>query len=247
MRRPSPALLRLAALLAPLVSCAVLAAVRDEVTPATAVLVLVVWVVAAAAAGDRLAAVLAALSSGAWFDFFLTEPYLRFTISDPDDVEAAVLLVVIGLAVAELALWGRREQRIALRRSGYLEDLAGAGHEVVGDQIAQLVGADSCRFVEGEVRDPRVAVVDESGVVRRNGREVDVDRSGLPSDEYLAIPVRLADGTTGHYLLGAASRRSYPTREELRVAMLLAHVGLTRRRPGPPLEDRAWQRGGPRA
>ena len=52
------------------------------------VLVLVVWVVAAAATGDRPAGVLAAVSAGAWFDFFLTEPYLRFTIADADDIKS---------------------------------------------------------------------------------------------------------------------------------------------------------------
>ena len=38
----------------------------------------------------------------------LTEPYARFTITDPNDIEATVLLVLVGLAVTEIALWGRR-------------------------------------------------------------------------------------------------------------------------------------------
>ena len=40
-----------------------------------------------AATGDRFAGLLAAVSGGVWFDFFLTEPYLRFTIEDRDDIE----------------------------------------------------------------------------------------------------------------------------------------------------------------
>ena len=48
--------------------------------------------------------------SGVWFDFFLTEPYLRLTIADSDDIETTVLLVLIGVAVTEIALWGHRQQ-----------------------------------------------------------------------------------------------------------------------------------------
>ena len=121
MREPGRTLVRSVAALLPLVTCAILAGFRDSITAATAALVLVLWVVAAAASGDRVAGVLAALSGGIWFDFFLTEPYQRFTISDPDDVEVTVLLVVIGVAVNEIALWGRRQQAGAARRSGYLE------------------------------------------------------------------------------------------------------------------------------
>lgn len=187
---------RVLAVLAPLVTCAILAAVRDEVTAETSVLLLVVWVVVAAATGDRWAGVLAALSAGAWFDFFLTEPYLAFTIDDADDVEATVLLVMISLAVTEIALWGRRQQQEASRRSGYLEGVLGAARsvaeadaptgavvDVVARQIADALGADGCRYVEGPPHDARVV---------------------------------------GHFLVTATSRATYPTREQRRVAVLLA-------------------------
>ena len=88
---------RVGAVVLPLATCAILSTLRDDITAATAVLILVLWVVAAAASGDRVAGVLAALSGGVWFDFFLTEPYQRFTIADPDDIEATVLLVLIGV------------------------------------------------------------------------------------------------------------------------------------------------------
>src|SRR6478672_10746907 len=121
---------RIAAVVLPLATCAVLATVRDSVPAATAALILVLWVVAAAATGDRVAGLLAAVSGGVWFDFFLTQPYQRFTIADPDDVEATVLLVVIGLAVTEIALWGYRQQARAARRSGYLDGVLGTAKVV---------------------------------------------------------------------------------------------------------------------
>jgi K+-sensing histidine kinase KdpD len=230
--RPSVLLMSVAG---PMVTCAVLATVRDQVTAATSVLVLVVWVVAAAATGDRLAGVLAALSAGAWFDFFLTEPYLRFTIDDADDIETTVLLMVISLAVTEVALWGYRQHKEAARRSGYLDGVLGAARAVaegsmpasavtavVARNISDVLGADSCRYVEGPVRDTRVALIDHDGVLTRNGHRVDVDRVGLPTDEYIAVPVQRGPDAIGHFLVTATSHSSYPTGEQRRVAVLLA-------------------------
>ncbi|MBY9076839.1 DUF4118 domain-containing protein [Nocardioides sp. WL0053] len=110
--------MRVGAVLAPLLVCAAMSLRREAFTNSTAVLVLATVIVAVASACDRYAGVLAAVSSGAWFDFFLTEPYLRFTIDDPDDIGDMVLLVVIGLAVTEIALWDEREQARASGRTG---------------------------------------------------------------------------------------------------------------------------------
>ncbi|WP_405954905.1 DUF4118 domain-containing protein [Streptomyces phaeochromogenes] len=46
---------------------------------------------------------LAALSSAVWFNFFLTRPYQRFTISDADDITTALLLLTVGVTVSQLA------------------------------------------------------------------------------------------------------------------------------------------------
>jgi K+-sensing histidine kinase KdpD len=39
------------------------------------------------------------VSVAVWFDFFLTQPYERFTITRRTDIETTVLLLVIGVAV----------------------------------------------------------------------------------------------------------------------------------------------------
>lgn len=226
---------RAAAVLVPLVVCLVLSGFRDGVPAASAVLVLVLCVVAAAATGDRLAGVVAALSSALWFDFFLTEPFNRLIIDDPDDIQAAVLLLVIGVAVTELAIWGRRQQAQAARRSGYLDGVlsaaatvsAGASSAdevvpVVAAHIADVLGADTCRYVAGPVRDPRVAVLDHEGVLTQHGHRRDVDRTGLPVDELVAVEVRLSSTVVGHFEIVCATRVARPTREQCRVAVLLA-------------------------
>jgi len=59
-------------------------------------------------------------------------------------------------------------------------------------------------------------------VLTRGGHAVDVDRVGLPSDEYVAILVRSGARTIGHFLLTATDHMTYPSREQRRVAVLLA-------------------------
>jgi K+-sensing histidine kinase KdpD len=195
----------------------------------------VLWVVAAAASGDRFAGVLAALSGGVWFDFFLTEPYQRFTIADPDDIEATVLLVLIGVGVTEIALWGHRQQAGAARRSGYLEGVLGAARivsegdtpastlvDVVGRQITEVLGANSCRYIAGPIHDARIALLDHDGVVTRGGHAVDVEKSGLPYNEYVALLVRRGPRVIGHFLVTATTNVTYPSKERRQVAVLLA-------------------------
>ena len=226
---------RLASAVAPLGLSALLHAAGDHVPTPSAVLVLVLAIVAAAATGDRVAGLLAAVSSGVWFDFFLTEPFLRLAIEDGDDIQAAVLLVVIGASVTELAIWGRRQQESASRRSGYLDGVLSAAASVsegasgpddvvavVAASIRDVLGADACRYVAGPVRDRRMAVLDHDGVLTQNGHHRDVDRTGLPVDEYVAIEVRHATRVVGHFEVTAATRAVRPTREQCRVAVLLA-------------------------
>jgi K+-sensing histidine kinase KdpD len=228
-------LTRVLAVALPLATCAILSTLRDSIPAVTSVLVLVLWVVAAAASGDRVAGLLAAVSGGVWFDFFLTEPYQRFTIADPEDVEATVLLVLIGVGVSEIALWGHRQQGRAARRSGYLEGVLGAATavsagdtpdstliEIIARQITDVLGADDCRFVAGPVHDTRIALLDHDGVVTRGDHTVDVDRLGLPTNELVAIVVRRGARVMGHFLVTATTRVAYPSREQRRVAVLLA-------------------------
>ena len=68
---------------------------------------------AVASTGRRLAAAVAALVSALSFDFFLTRPYQSFRITRHSDLITEILLVVVGLAVGELAARGRRHRDAA--------------------------------------------------------------------------------------------------------------------------------------
>ena len=146
-----------------------------------------------------------------------------------------MLLVVIGVIVTEIALWGRREQARAARRSGYLDGVLSTAKsvaegdtptsaliDVVARQIVEVLNVDDCRFVPGEVRDKRLALLDQDGTVTRNGNVVDVVRSGLPFDEEIAVVVRRGPKVLGHFVITAATRIVRPSRQQLRVAVLLA-------------------------
>ncbi|MEP7088581.1 MAG: DUF4118 domain-containing protein [Nocardioidaceae bacterium] len=222
--------------LLPLGACAAMAVFRGGVTNATAVLVLVVIVVAAASTGSRTAGIIAAVSAGVWFDFFLTRPYDTFAINDRNDVEATALLVLIGAAVTEVALWGHRQQAHAGRRAGYLDGVLATAESVllehdspdqlvdhIADQIGRVLGVARCRFVERPAPDPRTPVLGHDGQVNRGGRTVDVERDGLPTDDDIALLVTRGDVILGHFMLTAAADIARPTLEQRRVAVLLAN------------------------
>src|ERR1700685_4223150 len=98
----------LAGVAAPLALAAVLVPFRSGFPNTDAALAMLLVVVAVAANGDRLAGALAAVSTAVWFDFFLTQPYERFTITRRTDIETTVLLLVIGVAGPAMPGGGRR-------------------------------------------------------------------------------------------------------------------------------------------
>jgi K+-sensing histidine kinase KdpD len=224
-----------AAAVAPLLCCAVIAAFRESVIPATAALVLVLIVVAAAATGDRIAGIVAALSAGAWFDVLLTEPYGQLTIHNPDDIVVTVLLVLVGIAVTEIALWGRRQQARGSRRAGYLDGVFGTAKIIavreasptdlinrVASQIVEVLDIDDCRFVRGTGPGTQDTSLDHDGHVTRRGYRVNVERDGLPTDERIGLVVRQGDVVHGQFVLTAATSVVRPSVEQLKVAVLLA-------------------------
>ncbi len=98
----------LAGLLAPLMVSAILLPWRASWSNTNVALLLVVVVVAVASIGNRFAGALAAVSAAAWFDFFFTRPYERFTIHGSADITTAILLLAVApaplVAIAAVAL-----------------------------------------------------------------------------------------------------------------------------------------------
>ena len=224
-----------AAVVAPVATCALLSLTRDLITNNNAALVLVLVVVAVAATGHRAAGLIAAVTSALAFDLFLTQPYLQLAITDRDDIEAAVLLALIGSAVTEIALWGRRQQARASTSAGYLQGvvsaagLAAAGVTSPSDlvaliarQIGDVLDLDDCRFDAGPpaAARPRLGT---DGAVTWRGRAVDVDREGLPTLDAIELPVTSAGVDHGRFLLVSTSAVRHPDLERRLVAVTLAN------------------------
>jgi K+-sensing histidine kinase KdpD len=110
---------------------------RDHIGNVNVALVLVVVVIAVAAWGHRLAAFAAAASAAVWFDFFHTRPYYSFNITHRNDAITTALLLVVGVAVGELAVWSRKQQAAAAAGS---EDIARI--HAVADLVAEGRGMD---------------------------------------------------------------------------------------------------------
>ena len=217
----------------PLLACWLLSLARNSFANTNAALCLVLLVVAAASTGIRIAGMTAALAAAAGFDFFLTEPFRTFSIHSSADLETAVLLLLVGAAVSEIAIWGRRQQARASREQGYLDGListaaaVAAGHatpaeliNLVGKQIVALLQIDRCQF--NSATRYGLPALSSDGLVTRNGHRVDVSRKGLPTDTSLVLPIRYAGTVYGHYVLTASTRVVRPSRAQLQVAVMLA-------------------------
>lgn len=102
-----------AAAVAPFLACSVLSVARGNITEANAALGLMLLIVTAAATGRRAAGLAAAVSSAVWFNFFLTAPFDRFAVTDRVDGGTDLILLLVGVAVTEIALAGHRRQAVA--------------------------------------------------------------------------------------------------------------------------------------
>ena len=242
--------LRLGAVVLPLAASGLLFGVRGSVSAPAAALILVLLVVGAASTGDRTTGILAGLSSALGFDFFLTRPYLDLHIANAEDIELAVLLLLVGLAVNELALWGGRQRAMASQRAGFIAGVFEAADAVaqgspgteaadtVAEHIRNSLGAERVSYRTG-APDQDEAVVQRDGSVTLQGELLDVASDGLPTDRVTAVLVVQGDRTIGRFQVTAATALVRPHREQLRVAVLLADQ-LARRRAVPepaPLAD----------
>jgi hypothetical protein len=133
-----------------------------------------------------------------WFDFFFTLPYYRLTIRSSDDVTTAVLLLVTGLAVSQLAAWARRLKVTAVTGEGYLATMHGtaalaqtsrspeAVAEYVGDLLAGLLDLQEWRLEYGSLRShpPRL---ESDGSIVDGQRTWDIEKAGLPAKLELRV------------------------------------------------------------
>jgi hypothetical protein len=135
--------------------------VRAEVPPADRALLLALTVLTAALLGGRLVGAVSALVAAFAFDFFHTRPYYSLRIDRAEDIQTAVLLLIVGIAIGEVVTRSRRYRALAgesheeLRRIRYLAELAAGGEppgrliRVVRNQLVELLELKACDFEHG--------------------------------------------------------------------------------------------------
>jgi hypothetical protein len=218
-------------LVAPLAAAAVLLPFRADWSNTNVALVLVAVVVAVATLGNRIAGALGAASAFAWFDFFFTRPYERFTIRSSADVTTAVLLLVVGLAVSQLAANSRRLRVLSITDADYLDQIHGAAElsrtarspDAVVDHVCgllrDLLDLNGCRFEYGSLigHPPRL---EPDGTVVSGYRAWDVEEFGFPAGD-VELRTFCNGEFCGRFML-TPSPRSRPSLQARLVAVTLA-------------------------
>jgi Domain of unknown function (DUF4118) len=205
------AVINVIALALPLGVAGVLVPLRSSFANTASALVLVAVIVAVAVIGDRVAGLLATISATLWFDFFLTRPFERFTITHRPDIETAVSLFVVGIVVTELGARNRRHYEAAAEESDYVgliyrvSELVASGapalqviDRVEGDLI-ELLHLRGCRYEAGPPERPRLRI-ETDGHVLLGGKVWGVHSMGLPGPE-LELPVQTRGQTVGRFVL----------------------------------------------
>jgi hypothetical protein len=180
--RPSAIAYALGGLL-PIAVAGTMVAVRGEVDRANVALILVLVVVGVAAIGGRGPAALCALVSAASWEFFFTRPYYSLRINSADDIETTVILLLIGLAVGQVAVSARHSREAATRGSDEITSMrrmaervaAGASSreliDLAASEITRLLSLVGCRF-ETDATGPVLPVLERSGRIEAPVRRV---------------------------------------------------------------------------
>ncbi|MEV7542492.1 DUF4118 domain-containing protein [Streptomyces sp. NPDC089915] len=225
----------LAALVAPFLTALALVPFRGDLSSTNAALILVVAVVAVAAVGTRTAGAVAALSAAAWFDFFLTVPYQRFTITGREDVGTAVLLLVVGLIVSQLSVRARRLRTTVTTGAAQMASLQGtvrlaedgrspeAVVEYVRRELVGLLGLRGCRFEYGTLMGGLPRLEHDGGLWLRRPDRI-TEYADWPDGE---TELRVVGGGHyyGRYLLDPLPGPPPPEQNRLVAVALAAQAG----------------------
>jgi hypothetical protein len=224
------------AALAPIALGALLVPLRGDLEQANLALLFVLVVVLAGVAGGRAAGATAAVASTLSFDFFLTQPYLSLRIESAADFETAVILLVVGLLVGQIAVRAEVSRARGVRAADEVarvhrvsEQVAqgSAAEDVALSVIAELTALLKLESCELELA-PYALDLSEVGLVR-------LERTGaLASSEHrflgegfvlpaigVELPVRAKGGEIARLVLRGTPGHGV-TLDERKVAVALA-------------------------
>jgi hypothetical protein len=204
---------------------------RSHLPNTTVALALAVCVAALSTLGTRLSAFVAALSAGVGFDVFHTRPYGSFAISRAPDVETALLLVAVAIAVGQLAARSRLNRQRAFEASHDLARIHGVAEMVsrgdppylvvgmVAHELTDMLALRDCRFDSSFAERPGPFIERDGGVswgaIRWGFRTI-----GLPTSD-VTLVVQYRGLPMGRFVL-SPSLGARVTRDRLLVVVALA-------------------------
>jgi hypothetical protein len=231
----------LSALVLPVGVAAAFIPFRDQVDPADIALLLAVVILVAATLGGRLTGAAAAVEAAVAFDLFFTRPYYSLRINRAEDVETAVLMLIVGVAIGEIVTRGKRHRfaayatRSNLERVSRITELAAGGEppgrliRVARRELIDLLDVSDCvferppfldtlpRLGHGGLSIPPTVGADFQPVVRRETRiELPIWAEGLEVGRFV---LTLADDATGLAFAPEARTSALALADRLGVAL----------------------------
>jgi K+-sensing histidine kinase KdpD len=208
---------------------------RSSFAPSAAALLFIVVVAACAVLGNRLAGLVASVSAALSFDLLLTEPYGRLAISHRSDLETTVCLLVVGLAVTELAAQHRRHREAASEEASFVAMLHHLAELAAGPSdrrtliehadglLVELLSLRSCRFDEQPAARP-IARIEHDGRVVHAGIRWPAHDFGLPGPE-VEIVVRSYGAERGRFVLTPSPGKEVDVERRIVAVALVDFVG----------------------
>ena len=234
----------LSALVLPIGVAAALIPLRSHVSAADVALLLAVVILVAATLGGRAVGAVAAVEASFAFDLFFTRPYYSLRINRAEDIETAVLMLIVGVAIGEIVTRGKRDRfaahvsRTNLERVSRITELAAGGERpgrlirVARRELMELLDLNDAEFERPPFFDslprlshaglsiPPVLGIDAPSDPKRSSQiELPIWAEGLEVGRFV---LTLADDATGLEFPHEARTSALALADQLGVA-LLAH------------------------
>lgn len=234
----------LSAVVLPIGVAAAFIPLRDHVAATDVALLLTVVILVAAILGGRLVGAVAAFDAAFAFDVFFTRPYYSLRIDRAEEIETAVLMLIVGVAIGEIVTRSKRDRfaahvsRSNLERVSRITELAAGGEppgrliRIVRRELMDLLDLNDCEFERPPFFDalprlshsaltirPIIGGDPRAGADRSTRIELPIWAEGLEIGRFV---LSLADDATGLEFPPQARTSALALADQLGIA-LLAH------------------------